>query len=824
MCWFCKSCIGYQTYMRLYTKVMLAEAAISLISFVIGDLLSLPLPLLHYEVSSVNGFYLTPYFTLGWLNIPVFHRNAGMFNEPGSHQIFLNFALLFLMSDETRMGMSKKKYRWAIALLIVTILSTLSTTGFICLGVVLLTVAFRKKGRKMARSIKMAAFIGLILLFVIESATGVVEKKIIGRNSGGSFYTRWNDTISGFEIGLESPIAGQGVFSERKAEILLEHRVQNISNGFAAFVMDTGLILPAVWLWLTYRGIRTKFAKARLLYVLGVFPAVFPVHQHGGRFPEHTVSGTAGQVAAGGRGAGADRQNRRRGIMNTASRSENTARNIGVGAVRQVLTLLLAFAVRTVFVRRLGADYTGVNGLYSNILAMLSLAELGVGNVLVYSLYAPLHRGDTGEIQHLLGYYRRIYRLIALAVALLGAAVIPFLPLIISSELPMAQLIVYYVLYLANSVASYLVIYKTTLIQADQKAYLQNMVSAAALVVQYASQMACLLIWGSYLGYLLIQIACTLLQNAVLSHLADKMYPFLRKKQKCAPMHRKQELNDNIRSMFLYKLATILINNTDNILISIMLGTVFVGYYSNYASLTTYVTTFVSIVITGISASLGNLNAEKNSEKSYAMFRNLIVLFGAITGFCVAAYGAVVQDFIPIWVGEEYLMDTGTVAAVLFTFYLSTIVAPVWMYRETLGLFRQMKYVMFMTALVNILLSILLGHFFGVAGIIGATGLARLCTIFWYEPKVLFHRTFGRSAAAYFKAQGGLLLLNGAVMLLSLLLCARMGHTLMWIIIKGITCAAVTALLYTLALGRTAEYRWMLEKGRSFLRKWRKKA
>lgn len=270
-----QSCIGYQTYMRLYTKVMLAEAAISLISFVIGDLLSLPLPLLHYEVSSVNGFYLTPYFTLGWLNIPVFHRNAGMFNEPGSHQIFLNFALLFLMSDETRMGMSKKKYRWAIALLIVTILSTLSTTGFICLGVVLLTVAFRIKGRKMARSIKMAAFIGLILLFVIESATGVVESKIIGRNSGGSFYTRWNDTFSGFEIGLESPIAGQGVFSERKAEILLKHRVQNISNGFAAFVMDTGLILPAVWLWLMYLGIRTKFAKERLLYVLGVFLLYF---------------------------------------------------------------------------------------------------------------------------------------------------------------------------------------------------------------------------------------------------------------------------------------------------------------------------------------------------------------------------------------------------------------------------------------------------------------------------------------------------------------------------------------------------------------------
>ena len=281
-----QSCIGYRTYMRLYTKVMLAEAAISLISFVIGDLLSLPLPLLHYEVSSVNGFYLTPYFTLGWLNIPVFHRNAGMFNEPGSHQIFLNFALLFLMSDETRMGMIKKKYCWAIALLIVTILSTLSTTGFICLGVVLLTVAFRKKGRKMARSIKMAAFIGLILLFVIESVTGVVESKIIGRNSGGSFYTRWNDTFSGFEIGLEggNPAETQG------AEYFqwlcrLRHGYRPDSPGSLAMAD-----VPRY---------PHQICQGAAAVCAGRFPAVFPVHQHGGRFPEHTVSGTAGQVAAG---------------------------------------------------------------------------------------------------------------------------------------------------------------------------------------------------------------------------------------------------------------------------------------------------------------------------------------------------------------------------------------------------------------------------------------------------------------------------------------------------------------------------------------------
>ena len=198
-----------------------------------------------------------------------------MFNEPGSHQIFLNFALLFLMSDGSRMGLSVKKYRWAIVLLIVTILSTLSTTGFICLGIVLLTVAFRKQAGSIARNIKIAALLGLIVLFIIESITGVVETKIVGRDSGGSFYTRWNDSLSGFEIGLDSPLAGQGAFSERKAEVLLEYNVQNISNGLASFVMDTGYILTALWLWLTYLGIRSKFPRERFLYVLGVFLLYF---------------------------------------------------------------------------------------------------------------------------------------------------------------------------------------------------------------------------------------------------------------------------------------------------------------------------------------------------------------------------------------------------------------------------------------------------------------------------------------------------------------------------------------------------------------------
>lgn len=504
--------------------------------------------------------------------------------------------------------------------------------------------------------------------------------------------------------------------------------------------------------------------------------------------------------------------------MSSHSRSFNSVRNIGVGAIKQIITLTLAFATRTIFVRLLGAEYTGVNGLFNNILTVLSLAELGVGNVLIYSLYAPLKAQDMGKVHGMLIYFKKIYTGIALAVMVIGLAFVPFLKYIVNSLLPCNEIVTYYLLYLANSVMSYFAIYKTTLIQADQKVYIQNLVSTVVLVLQYVLQIIYLLISKNFIGYLVIQVACTLGQNLILNYLANKMYPFLKESVTVDMSFDTSTIKNNIKSMFLYKMSTVLINNTDNICISIILGTIYVGYYSNYYSLITYVTTFVSLIITGITASLGNLNAEQDKDKSYRIFKNLIYMFNFITCFCVAAFTAVVQEFISIWVGKEYLLGIGTVVALMIAFYIKNVVNPVWMYRETMGVFSQIKYIMVITAFLNIIFSIVLGYKYGIVGIVIATALSRLLTIFWYEPKLLYKNKFDKPVFEYFGMQCKYLVVNLILILISVFVCNFLGGNFVFIAFKIVVCFTISMLGHTLIFRNSEEYKWLQSKAMRVVR------
>ena len=262
--------ISFRKFTKIYTQIMLLEAAISLICFIWGDILGKSIPLMHLEFNGLNGFYLTPFYTLGWANIPAFGRNAGMFNEPGSHQIFLNFALFFLLCDDDNFDMKPPKYRAAILLLIVTIFTTLSTTGFICLGVVLLTMSLKKQENDRNTKLKLVAMVLLAVLFVVESQTGVIETKIAGRDSGGSFYTRYNDTLGGFTGAFQKPIAGIGYFAANKTEALQQYGIVNISNGLASFAMNAGVILTVIILILMIKNIREKFPYG-ICFTIGAF-------------------------------------------------------------------------------------------------------------------------------------------------------------------------------------------------------------------------------------------------------------------------------------------------------------------------------------------------------------------------------------------------------------------------------------------------------------------------------------------------------------------------------------------------------------------------
>ena len=216
--------------------------------------------------------------------------------------------------------------------------------------------------------------------------------------------------------------------------------------------------------------------------------------------------------------------------MKDLGRTKQAKRNITTGLVNKLLTMFMAFATRTIFIRLLGAEYTGISSLYTNILSVLSLAELGLGNVLMYYLYSALKERDEERIIELVDQFKRIYRIIIVSVILLGIGIIPFLRFIIKSNLKQSDLVLYYILYLINSVTSYAVVYRTTVLSADQKNYIANIVSTVSVMVMYVMQIIFLLIYRAFIIYLLIQVACTLLNNVLLNLITLKMYPYLKRR------------------------------------------------------------------------------------------------------------------------------------------------------------------------------------------------------------------------------------------------------------------------------------------------------
>lgn len=478
-----------------------------------------------------------------------------------------------------------------------------------------------------------------------------------------------------------------------------------------------------------------------------------------------------------------------------ATRTANAARNIFSGLGSQVLTLLLAFVNRTVFLRCLSVDYLGIQGLFSDILAMLSLADLGFGTAMAYSMYQPLATGDRQKLAGLTGLYKRVYRVIAATVILLGLILLPALRWLVRTDAEIPHLERYYLLSLANTAASYFVAYKTCILQADQKSYLitrNNMVFSAV-----SSIFGCifLVLTRNYTVYLCIQVLVTYLRNFRISRLAERLYPYIGA-EAALPKAETHAIFRSIRAVFLYKLSGVLINATDNTLISLLIGTEMVGYYSNYSMITAKLYGFLNTLFYSLTASLGNLVVREDEAKRFEIFQVMQTVSILLSTFCVVFLALLVQDFIRVWLGESYVLDGLTTAAVVFNFYFSIVLMPIWVFREATGLYRKTRYVMLATAAVNLIASVWLGRRWGLGGIVLATSLAKLCTYFWYEPKLLFRGYFGRSCRVYFVGVAKSLLVTAGV----LSLCAG---AVGWIPVYGwgmLLVKALSAALLCIAL------------------------
>lgn len=430
-------------------------------------------------------------------------------------------------------------------------------------------------------------------------------------------------------------------------------------------------------------------------------------------------------------------------------RTQKAAKNIGYNLINQIISLTLSFVARTVFIEGFGVGLLGINGLFGDILNLLSMADLGFNTAMTYSFYKPLAEKNYKKIAGLVTFYKKVYHTIAAAITVIGISLIPFLPKLINLDYEVPHINIYYLLSLATVVASYLCVYKTTILSADQKGYLLTRITIYTNLAKTIFQILSIIICKNYIIYLIIGTGFTIMNNVYASYVANKEYPYIRERIGI-DNSEKREIFNNLQSVFLYKISSMLLNATDNILISTIIGTVIVGYYSNYLLLQTKIITIISLFFTSITASIGNLIVTEKSEKRYKVFQCEQSISYVICGIVIPCYVLLADDFVRIWLGNEFELGFVVTCAIGLNMYLSCVMQPLWSYREATGLYRKTKWIMVFCALINIILSVFLGRKIGIVGIIIASAISRISTYVWYEPKVLFKDYFEESEKIYY--------------------------------------------------------------------------
>lgn len=434
------------------------------------------------------------------------------------------------------------------------------------------------------------------------------------------------------------------------------------------------------------------------------------------------------------------------------SRSQYVVRNTAVTLLTQLVKNLLGFVSRTVFIWVLGKELLGINSLFTEILTVLSFAELGIGNAFVYSLYKPLAQRDTDKLASLMRLYAKAYKGIGVLVGVLGLCLLPFLKLLVGNvAVDDSLLYSVFLLFVFNSAVSYFFVYKTSLIVADQQNYVVLIAQEVFHLVQVCAQVAVLLLTGDYVLFMLINVVCTVGTNAFLAHKADKMYPFLvEKNAKPLSAEERREIANNVKSLVVYKLGSTVLGGTDSIFISAIINVVTVGFYSNYKLLVDLFTSLGSQVVSSITASVGNVNASEEAERKEAVFDGLLCASAWFFGLSAVGLMLLSSDFIRLWVGDDYMLDVASVAAIVGAFYVNNMHHACFVYRNTAGLFVYGKYIPIIASVMNIGLDIVLGLWIGLPGIFLATIIARMFTYEIVDPLIIYKRVFGKSVLSYY--------------------------------------------------------------------------
>lgn len=434
------------------------------------------------------------------------------------------------------------------------------------------------------------------------------------------------------------------------------------------------------------------------------------------------------------------------------SRTSRAGKNIIFGIVTKMLALLLGFASRTVFIYFIGEFYLGVSGLFTNILSLLSFAELGFGTAMNFAMYKPVAQGDYEKCAQLTQYFKKVYRLIAFVVLLVGLILLPCLQFLIKDigSYSLSEIRTYYVLYLLNSVISYFVTYKYCLVNAMEKAYIVNTIEMLINLVTVGIQIVVIVLVKKFIWYLLAQSMVLLLSRIFISLYLNKKVPLLVEKP-VAPLSNedKKSIKTNVKGLIVHNFSSIMIHSTDNLIISSYIGVVLVGYVSNYNLIITSVISFIKIMFDSIVPSFGNLVATESPKDCLSVYRQLDLISSWLYGLVCVIFLVLIPSFITLWIGEGFLIDTNSFLMMIIGYYFLGESSVYTVARNAKGNFNKDKWWALLHAIVNIVVSLIAVQYLGLFGIYIGTVIARMVALFG-KPLSTYKFMFEENVTKYF--------------------------------------------------------------------------
>ncbi len=433
-------------------------------------------------------------------------------------------------------------------------------------------------------------------------------------------------------------------------------------------------------------------------------------------------------------------------------RTKNSILNFLANEGSHFWNILLSFLCRTVFIYTMSKEYLGMTGLFTNVLTVLSLAELGIGTAMMFHMYKPVNEHDHVLLNQLMNLYRRFYNLVALFILVVGFSLMPALQFFIKDTVVTNEIRIVYGLYLINTAASYILGYRCAIINAHQKGYVVTALNTVATTVQFLTQMLVLWLTHNFILYLSIQIICNIATNAVVAVKAGKMYPYIDEDKKTLPpVEVRHHIYKNVGATFLHKLGDVVINNTDDILMSKFFGLVTEGIYSNYQLIQFSINTALNGLFGAFTAGIGDLGAENDKKKIYSIYKTMNFMGFWMYSFSTIAFLVMFNPFISVWAGEDFIFPMYIVVVYEMAFYVSGMRKITLTFRDALGLYWYDRYKPLAEVIVDIAASLICIWKFGVVGVVMGPLISSVGICLWIEPLVTFKYGFEVPLREYFK-------------------------------------------------------------------------